>query len=199
MNTETDIVQQLQVAKKDIEQFIDELHLEGTAAEERLETLKEELRIVVGKMKESLDHKDIISEEVATTLRDRLSALEAQLEKPKSNAINDIQLFLNSIKNTLKGISAVLADKEKSVAEILEKIHDQLQHYKLKLEIIRLNLAMKKLEMKYVSKEVQLQFTQKINAISEFLRTSKHGASEKLKKFRGLVNTVYTDLSKIYS
>lgn len=198
MNTTNEIVQQLEASKKDIEQFINELNLKGTAAEERLETLKEELRMALREMKESLNHKEIITEDIAKTLRIKLTALEEQLEKPKKNAVDDLQLFIKAFKGVLKEIGSALA-KDSSFSETLEKIHDRLQHYKLKFEIMRLKLSLGKMKVKYVGKEAQLQVTQKINALSKFVRESEQGATEKLRRVRTSVNKIYSYLSKLHS
>lgn len=198
MNSTNEVVEQLEATKKDIEQFINELNLEDSAAEERFEKLKEELKMALRELKGLLDRKDIITEETANALRAKLSALENQLEKPENNAIDDLQKFLNGIKNTLKEIGGTFTN-DNSLNEIFAKVHDRLRHYKLMFEIMRLKLSLGKMKVKYMGKEAQLQVTKKINALSKFVTESEQGTSEKLKRLRTSVNKIYTDLSKIYS
>ena len=198
MGTTNGIVQQLEATKKEIEQFLSELNFENVAAEERYEKLKDELRVTVKEMRASLEGKDIISENVASALQLKLSALEGELGKPKRNAADDIKLFLRGIKNTIKEITRTL-DKENSFNEVLEKIHDQLQRYKLKFEIIKLKLELGKLEVKYTGKEVQHQLSEKINAPTKFVSEGEREVTGKLKRFRHAVTKIYSDFSKIYS
>jgi DNA repair exonuclease SbcCD ATPase subunit len=198
MNTTNEIVEQLESAKKEIEQFIHELNQKDTNAEERLEKIKEEFRSQIREMKDSLDQRDLITEEVAKTLRVKLSSLEDQLQEPRRNALEDIELFMTKIKNVLKEIGDRSA-KDNVFSEALEKIHNQMQHYKMKFEVMRLKLALGKLEIKYASKEAQVQVMKKINTLSSFLRGSEHSASETMKRFRSSVNKIYSDISNLYS
>jgi hypothetical protein len=192
------IVQHLQATKKEIEQFLYDLSLESTDAESRYEKLKEELKSAVKEIKESLNRKDSIPEDLAIAIQFKLSAIDEHLEKPNRDALGQAKQFSRLIQDVTKEIGKALS-KDGVVNEFLEDTFDQLQRYRLKFKILKLRLALGSLRLKYAGEEMQHQLSQKVDALSIFIRECQYGAKEKLRKFRHMVNKAYSDMGKLYS
>ena len=198
VNTTDRIVQQLELTKKDIEEFLVDLNLENTNVEERYDKLKEELSFLVKEIKESINSKDIITEEMAEALQVKLSVISEHLRRPNRNTVFHISQFVRAIKGVMKAMANALPN-DGSTPEVLENIHDRLQCYRLKFQILKLRLALGKLKLKYAREEMQYSLNQKINELSSFVNESKYGAEKKLRKCRTMANKIYSDISKIYT
>ncbi|MBI1767191.1 MAG: hypothetical protein HYR67_02315 [Bacteroidetes bacterium] len=198
IGTTEKIIQRLESTKKEIEQFLYEMNHGEVTVEKQLEKLKEELLSSIREMKEFLQRKDVITESKAIALQIKLSALEEHLEKRKGDTPDDINLFLSGVKKILKEVATVL-NNSNTINEMLEKIHDRLQQYRLKFDILKLKLALGTLQVKYGGKEIQHQLTQKMDVLSKFIRESEINAADKLKKFRQKVGKIYSGISKLYS
>jgi len=192
------IIQQLEITKKEIEQFLFDLNLESTNAEERYDNLKLELSFLVKEIKESLHRKDIITEETADALQVKLSVISEHLRRPNKNTVYHINQFVRAIRGVTKTMSDAFT-KDGSVDEVFENIHDRLQRYRIKFQILKLRLALGKLKLKYAGDAAQYLLNKKMNELSTFLNESKYGADKKLRKCRSMVNKVYSDINKLYS
>jgi len=191
------IIQHLEATKKDINQFLYELSLENTDALARYENLKEELKSSVHEIRESLNRKNLVTEEVAMTLQVKLSAIDERLRRPDKNTADHAKQFIRAIKDTLKEVSLALSE-EGSLNEFLEGVHGQLQRLRLKFEIVKLRLALVNLRTKYAGEKMQHLLTRKVEGLSSFIRESQDGAGVKLRKFRHMVKKIYSDIEKIF-
>lgn len=204
MNTDTStdtgnkIIQQLESTRKEIELFLSELNLDNSTATQRYLQLKEEFKSSINEMKTLLEQKPPMPADAASALLLMLSELKERLERPEQNATADIQEVIKGIKKSLQDLASALAN-DTSFNEVLEKIHDRLQRYKLKFEIMKLKLALGTLKVKYVGKDMQYQFNLKTQALSKFLRDTKCSAEEKIRKTRKMVSAIYSSFSKIHS
>lgn len=192
------IIQQLEATKKEIEQFLGELNLDSTTAEQRYQALKEEMKAAINEIKKLLEEESNLPQGAASILMSMLSELRERLEKPEANTVKEIEQLIKGIKKGLKDLAIAFA-ADTSLFDVYEQIRDRLQRYKLKFEILKLKLALGKLTVKYVGKDIQYRLNLKIQAIAKFLRESKRGTEEKLAKARYMVNKVYSAFSKIHS
>lgn len=191
------IIQRLEATKKDIGQFLDDLSLENTDAQSRYENLKEELKASVREIRESLNRESFVSEEVAIALEVKLSAIDERLRRSDGNTADHARQFIRAIKSILKEVNLALG-KDGSFNEFLERTHDQLQRLRLKFEIIKLRLALGTLKVKYAGEEMHHLLSQKVEALSSFIRESQDNAEEKLRKFRLMVKKIYSEIEKIF-
>jgi len=198
IDTADQIIQQLEATKKEIELFINELNLNNVTAEERYQKLKQEFKSSVDEMKTLLDQKSPMPADAASALLLTLSELKERLEKSEENTTHDISELIKGIKKGLKRLGTSLVN-DISSNEISEKIHHQLQRYKLKFEILKLKLALGTLKVKYVGKDMQYRLNLKIQALAKFLRESKHSTEEKIQKARSMVNKIYAAFGKIHT
>lgn len=191
------VIQQLETTKKEIEQFIYELSLENTNAQARYEELKDQLRTSVRDMRQMLNSKDLLSEEVAAALLVKLSVIDEHLRKPGRDTIDHIKRFVTGIRGALKEVTEAFG-KDGAVNEFLENAHDQFQRYKLKFEILKLRLALGKLKVTYAGEEMRQALAQKLKALSKFVHEGHYETEEKLNKLRHTVKRIYADISKIF-
>ena len=190
------IIQQLEVTKTEVEQFIHELELENTDPEVRYQQLKEELGDNIKEIRKLFD-KGILTEAWASTLSTKLIEIETHLQNPGKNTVDHIKLFLRAIKGAIKEV----ADRVHQIpfSDMAEKIHHQLQRQSLKFEILKLRLVVGKLKLTYAGEEIKHQMNQKINTLLHFISNSKYETEEKIIKVRLTVRRIYADLNKLFS
>lgn len=191
------IIEQLEATRKEIEQFIQELNLESGTTDERYQQLKNEFRSSIDQMRAALESKQLMTEDAPSSLLSMLNELKERLDKTEKNNKNEIKQLIKGIKKSIKSFASSLAT-ETSVNEILNPIHDQLQRYRLKLEIIKLKMALGTLRVKYAGKDMQYYLNLKTQALSKFLRGSKYGAEEKLRKAHHMINRIYSTFGEFH-
>jgi len=192
------VVDLLETAQDDIEQFREELGHDQTNVHDRYEQLKGEIKSAIDQMRDMIRDNKALARDVAEALRFRLALLEEQVTTPKLDSKNDWLAQLSQIKLAMEDIVHFLG-KVTTYDLSLSLIHDRIYRYKIKLAIIKLKVQLGVMQMKDTVMDARFDLKKKIRHMRDFASHSEKGLEKRWHEFHTEINEAYEHLQKAFT
>lgn len=205
MNTEimpeikSNVVDLLESAKTDLDQFREELGKESVNVRDRYEALKKEMQRAVAQMKEMVRDNKILAKDIAETLRQKLALLEEQL------VIQSDRLTESDLVHQLTRMKAIMEDIVAYLGSLsfydlsLGRIHDRIYRYKIKLAILKLKVQLGTMKMKDVVMDARFDLNGKVHELRQLIGHSEEGLEKRWNHVRHELSEAYEHLHKAFT
>lgn len=205
MNTQTtsgtspQVVDLLESAHADIEQYQKQLGLDQASVQERYDNLKEELRTAVSQIKDMVSENRSLSREIANALRERLTSLEeqvnAQMPKLTEAELLEQLVRIRRVMTELIRYLGGLSFYDLSLASI----HDRIYRLQIKLAILRLKFQLGAMETKDKTMDLRRDVKKRIHQLRETAQHSEEAIEKRWDIFRHEVTAAYEHLQKAFT
>lgn len=189
----------LESAKADLEKFRNELGKDMVSVHDRYTQLKKELLEAIRQMKAMIDENKALAKEVADTLREKLSTLEAEVTKQSEKlSESDLVKQLVTIKEAMAEIVGYLGSIP--VYDLsLSRIHDRIYRYKIKLAILKLKIQLGTLKVKDVVLDAKFDLKRKAHDFRTYAERSEENLGKRWKVFQHEITEAYEHLQKAFT
>lgn len=197
--TKSNVVDLLESAKADLDQFREELGKESVNVRDRYEALKKEMHSAVTQMKEMVQDNKVLAKDIAETLRQKLALLEEQM------LIQSDRLTESDLVHQLTRVKAIMEDIVAYLGTLsfydlsLGRIHDRIYRYKIKLAILKLRVQLGTMKMKDVVMDARFDLKRKVHELRQLAGHSEEGLEKRWNHVRHELSEAYEHLHKAFT
>ncbi len=187
------IAKKLTAAQQELDELAVQLALGKAEATDKFEDIKKEFGVRLNELKQVIDASP--EKEITTDLNAKMNVLEAQLSIGQAKTKD---LFEAQMKKILAGMADVeIVMKTKFMNN--PNVHDlvnELEKFKLKLEVLRLRFALKKFEVKDGFRSGMKEARKEINNLMAGAKNKLSKAKDTYTDFRDEIKEAYEHMRK---
>lgn len=185
------IIEKLRRAEVELEEFELQLALGKADAMDQYEGMKKELREVLWKIKQEVKDKSKMFDAKMEQLLEILQAGKPEAKETFSASKEKISELLDELLSELKntGIGA----------ELYATIVGEFGKFKIKMEILRLKLALKKMDWKQEWESGKKEVNRMVQEFEKRVRDTSHTIKEGNEEFFTEIRQAYAHLKKAFS
>lgn len=187
------IADQLLVAQQEIDDLALQLALGKAEAREKFQEVKKEFRHHVAEFKVLV--KDMPGSLITPEVRQKIDELEVQLALGKAETKEEFETQKQKLTKTLEYIEHELREWFNETERNTHLGHE-FQKFKLKMEILRLKLTLKKFELRDGFKDKMSTARREIEKMGINAKSAMATGKKKYTHFTGEVSTAYSHLKK---
>lgn len=187
------IAKKLTESQQELDEFAVQLSLGKAEATEKFEEIKKEFSARLATLKQLI--KTDNADEILEKLKAKLAALELELASGKTETKSSFELQRKKI---LTAILAFENDVKLKIADnlVINEVVNELEKFKLKLEILRLKFGLKKFKIKDEFRSEMKESRKQINGIMDSTRTKLDKTKETFADFKEEIVEAYQHIQK---
>lgn len=187
------IADKLKETQREVDELVVQFALGKAEAKAKFEEVKKEFKHRVDEFKNSALANQLAG--VSTNLKNKFEDLELQLSLGRVEFREMFEEQKNKIEHALERL-AQESRKQLPVAAEREYFEHEMEKFKLKLEILRLIFALKKIEIKEAFKKNMLHAQKKIKQVTENIKSTLYPEPTKYEYFKKEAALAYKHMKK---
>ncbi|ELR70148.1 hypothetical protein C900_03833 [Fulvivirga imtechensis AK7] len=187
------IADKLKETQQEVDELVVQFALGKAEAKAKFEEIKKEFKQRVDEFKNTTLANQLAG--VSTHLKDKFEDLELQLSLGRVEFREMFEEQKNKIEHALERL-ALESRKQLPLAAEREYFEHEMEKFKLKLEILRLIFALKKIEIKETFKKNMLNAQKKIKQVADKIKSKAQPEPTKYEYFKKEAALAYKHMKK---
>ena len=191
------IINGLRKAAEELEHFQLQFALGKAQAKDAYEETKKNFYRYIHEAKILLENAKEITKEKATILKTILEELQVQLALGKAETKEAFEEQRKKITNALNDLEALIRSNKTS-SEYYSKLMMETEKFKVKMEILRMQYKLNKLDKHVAMNDKKVEFSKKLSDIKNRMAKKEQKAEGKWEHFREEISDAYSHLKKAF-
>ena len=192
------IISGLKKAAEELEEFRLQAALGKAEARDAYEGAKKKFNKYVHEAKLRIDEVKGMAKEKSSELKTVLEALQVQLALGKAETKDVFESQRKKISSILNKIETLI-QKNKITDLYYAKLQMEIEQFKIKLDILKLQYELNKLGVREEFEEKKEDFSKKLSDIKKRLLKKEEEAEDKWEHFRDEISDAYSHLKKVFA
>jgi len=180
-------------AQQELDEFAVQLSLGKAEATEKFEEIKKELVTRLSSLKQIISSSNAAS--ISEELKSKISMLQLELATGKTETKSSFDAQKKKIISAIYALEETIKEKLTS-NESVHEIVNELEKFKIKLEILRLKFVLKKFELKTGFHSEMKEAGKKIEGILKTSKEKWHNTQKTYTDFRQDISEAYGHIRK---
>jgi hypothetical protein len=188
------LIEQLDKAKIDLEKFQVQMALGKAEAKDKYEEIKKKFNNVV----HDIQNKAEKLKEKKTEIQTRLEELQVQLTLGKAETRDAFEAQKKRIINALHNLENSIRTND-ITGEIYASFQHEAERFKIKLEILRLNFELGKMDIKEDFEARKTELSKSLDQLKAKIAKKAEGFKKEEKDFQAEIKEAYQHLKKAFT